>query len=230
MRRVVRAGVIVCLLSIGAQAAAQTVPAGSDAWPEAVPPTRPAPPTVSAPEPQSAPAPEPEPQPVGEPPHYVPPPPGPTGSVHEHWYGWQTLTVDGAALLLLVVGGLAADGPGNAGEELAILAMGTYALGGPIVHFAHANGLQGLGSLGLRVVTPVVFGLVGYAVEDCSGGGEFCGLGGLVLGGALGIITAIVVDAAVLAREEVPDRESVLSHLHLALDREHAGVIASGSF
>jgi hypothetical protein len=164
-------------------------------------------------------------------PQPLPPAPVATSDIHEHWYGWQTLAVDGAAFVIAGVGVVASDGgQGSGGAELALLAAGTYVLGGPVVHFAHENGFRGLASLGLRVATPVVFALVGYAAEDCSSGGEFCGFGGFIIGGSLGILGAIIIDAAVLAREEVPDQQPALSHLRLALDRDGAGVIAAGRF
>jgi hypothetical protein len=154
----------------------------------------------------------------------------PIVSVHESWYGWQTLAVDGAALLMAVGGVSVSDGgQGNGGQAFAGLATATYALGGPIVHFAHAHVSSGFASLALRVFTPILFAFVGYGLQDCAGG-QLCGLGGLVIGGGLGILTAITVDAAVLAREDVPDREVALLHLRLALVRGHGGLIAWGSF
>ena len=228
MRPTVRAAVIVCLLALGSQARAQTVPADGDAWPEAAPPTQPAPLTAAPDEPQPTAVPEPQPPP----PVTVPAPvPIPTPAVHEHehWYGWQTLAVDGAVLVLAVVGASVSDGD-QGGAALATLATSGYVLGGPIVHFAHERVLVGFASMGLRVFTPFVFALVGYGVEDCSSGSELCGLGGLLIGGSLGILTAIAVDAAVLAREDVPDQESALPHLRLALARDGAGIVASGSF
>lgn len=239
MRRMVRSGVLVCLLSLGSRATAQTVPATGDAWPEVTQPEAPpapvtqpdAPPapvtqaaSPTAPAAESPPSAAPQPQ----------PPPAatfPSDGVHQEWYGWQTLTVDGAALLLATLGLAASAGDqGSGGDGTLTLATGLFLLGGPVVHFAHENVTQGFASLGLRVATPVLFALVGYGVQKSSCGGNLCGLGGLVYGGALGILVAIGVDAAVLAREDVPDRQSALPRLRLALDRDGAGVTASGSF
>jgi hypothetical protein len=92
------------------------------------------------------------------------------------WYGWQTLTVDGAALVL----GLAGAGLGSA--DGAGLALGGYLLGAPTVHLVHDRAGVGLASLGLRIGAPLVGVGVAAASADCDTGHDFCGLGEAILG------------------------------------------------
>lgn len=142
-------------------------------------------------------------------PAYVPPAYPPiswTPPPRRRWYGWQTLTVDGAALGLFV---LAAQ---NGREPVVSIAVGTglatILLGAPAVHWAHGRVGVGFLSLGLRVALPA---LAGYLLSGgpCLGGSE-CSLD-VVLG--LGLLaTPIVIDAAVLAREPVSLAEPATVH------------------
>lgn len=105
------------------------------------------------------------------------------------WYGWQTLLSDGLAL---------------AATPLSPpLGAGLYFLGAPTVHILHLEGFNVLKSLGIRVISPVVGGLVGLAAADgCSG--PLCELEGGAWGVIIGAGIAVVVDAAFIAREDVP--------------------------
>jgi hypothetical protein len=107
------------------------------------------------------------------------------------WYGWQTLVVDGAGLL---VGALAAS---NDSGGMAGVASLNYAVGAPIVHAAHGEGIRALASIGLRTALPGAVGLLAYAVSDNSSD-ESAIYGGIVLGA----IGAMALDAGVLAYEE----------------------------
>jgi len=119
-----------------------------------------------------------------------------------HWYGWQTLTVDGGTLLGGTV--LAAADP-RAGAAVII---GGYLIGPPIVHFAHGQIGRGFGDLGIRVGAPVVLGTVGYLVFHRDGDlFDSGGAVGLVLGFGFGVLGAIAVDAAVLAYEPREDED-----------------------
>ena len=112
------------------------------------------------------------------------------------WYGYQTLAADGLSLLV-ALGGLRADT-----GVVSTIGMGGFALGGPIIHLVHHNYLAAGGSLALRVGAPFLFGFVGSQMENCGpNSGWFCGVAGAVIGGSLGILTASIIDAAVLAHE-----------------------------
>lgn len=120
-------------------------------------------------------------------------PPSPsTRRPTSHWYGWQTLIADGAALATTAVapvGGLA-----------------LYCTGAPIVHLAHGRIKNAGLSVGLRVAGPFVGGLIGYGIGRAGDGDRGVSYGTAILaflglvGGGVG---AIVVDHAVIAREPV---------------------------
>jgi hypothetical protein len=129
-----------------------------------------------------------------------------------HWYGWQTLLVDGGAI------GLAVPTHG-------IAFLVGYPLGGPTVHIAHGHAEKGSLDLLVRVGTPVGGALVGalvlYAIapnhcSSCDVVQDAWQLGA-VYGALLGGVGAMAIDAAVLAREEVPVA-------HRATDLGRAGV------
>lgn len=209
-----------------------------DAPPPPPPPPEatPAPPPAPAAMPEAAPAPAPAPPVVAQPTPVAPPV---DEAIHplqpeerpRRWYGWQTLATDGSALLL--IGASISTGSGNSDSAAATFgfgALGAYALGGPIVHFAHANVGRGLASLGMRVGAPVLLGYAGVLLENCgNGGGEFCGLGGAVLGFSAGVISAVVIDSAVLAFDE-GSGESEASGPRFQLGFSPRGVVAAGTF
>ena len=107
------------------------------------------------------------------------------------WYGWQTLMVDGAAILI------ASD-----------VSVPIYVLGGPIVHWSHGNVGRGFGSLGLRVGAPLL--LAAAFVGGCDGNGDVGCLGlGALMGLLLGAGAAIAIDAAAIARDTVEVEDDV---------------------
>ena len=135
---------------------------------------------------------------------YAPPAP------KAEWYGWQTLAVDGASLGTLALAGETAGHDSSMSNVLLWSSISGYALGGPIVHAAHGQWGTALADLGLRAGAVAAGAAIGYAVGAASGT-EMCGaqpcwvqppLTGLVLGAAAGVVTASVVDAAVLGRSK----------------------------
>jgi hypothetical protein len=132
----------------------------------------------------------------------------PVGKKREHtrWYGWQTLSVDGASLAVLI-GGASAD----AGAIAGIGALGAVA-GAPVVHVIHDRPGAAVGSLGLRLALPIIGAAVGAGAANCSKDHEmFCGLGEVAVGFMIGATAAVVIDASVLAHETVVDEEPVPS-------------------
>ncbi len=112
--------------------------------------------------------------------------------------------------------------------------LGVYALGSPNVHAFHHDGLgTSLGSFGLRVALPVALGLLTYAasqpgVNACEAlPGEQqpelgCGLGqalGTVFMGGVGMLAAVIIDDAFLARETVKPEATHVSLAPLLLPR-----------
>jgi hypothetical protein len=123
-----------------------------------------------------------------------PPRPAPKTS----WYGWQTLIADGIAVAAI---------PFHPAAGAAL-----YFTGGPAVHLAHGSGRRAGASLGIRAGVPVASGLaagvlgalVGTAA-DCWG--DACTVPVAVafgtLGAGAGVIGAIIIDAALVAKEPV---------------------------
>jgi hypothetical protein len=148
-----------------------------------------------------------------EDPHELPPAPPPQAPAPDrHWYGWETLAVDGATLVIggsVSFAGLASSAYGGSSVGLvtgASILAGGYGLGGPLVHAAHGHWGKAAGSLGTRIGAPLVFALLGRATTptDCQQGS--CGVRTdrpMESGAILGIISAIVLDAAVFANEDV---------------------------
>jgi hypothetical protein len=139
-----------------------------------------------------------------------------------HWYGWQTLSTDGAALGFLVLSGaLASDNSDSGGagvDSFVLLGVGMYTLGGPIVHAAHQNWGAAAASLGLRVGLPLTGILFGSAVDTCGpkSDADVCEAVGPAFGALLGMGAAIAIDAAALGYEEVPVTSAATTRQPLA--------------
>jgi len=115
-----------------------------------------------------------------------------------HWYGWQTLLVDGAALST-VVGGFWLRPANQDWSVVSIAGIGAWALGAPVVHWAHGRTGVGFASLGLRFGLPALGALIALT-PSCSGGE--CSGQALALAFGLTLIPApMVLDATWLARE-----------------------------
>lgn len=138
-------------------------------------------------------------------------------AVSRRWYGWQIILTDASAVTLTVAGALGeADG-------LVTLGVLSYLFGPPIVHFAHRNVGRGFGSLGLRLGAPFVGALLGVAVANCSEGSDFCGMPEVAVAMTAATLTAVVVDAAVLAYDvEKKPRRTWTPSLRLG---RHGGVL-----
>ena len=124
-------------------------------------------------------------------------------TTQRRWYGWQTLCTDAAAIGLTITAAVL-DGNDRTQTPVVLLAAGSYLLGGPIVHFAHGHQGKGFLSLAMRVGLPVVAGGTMVLASSCSP--KDCMGGGLLMVGAgvLGMIASSAIDAAAIAREDVP--------------------------
>lgn len=146
----------------------------------------------------------------------APPPPQTTADLVDAptptrtWYGWQTLGTDAFAVASIAIAIASEEG-----DVLPGLGLGTYVLGGPIVHASHGNWGRAAGSFGMRTAFPVITGAVVYALNTCepddptddTDSDDWCELGwGLaaLTGGVIGTSIASVIDASVLGwqREE----------------------------
>lgn len=129
-----------------------------------------------------------------------------------HWYGWQTLTADGASFAALLVSA-SLDGQGtsngSAGVGLAWLGLLGYEAAPGIIHFAHRNPGRGFASFGMRLGMPLAGAFVGASVaSDCNT--NLCEANGAAIGILLGMAGAIAIDAAVFAYDE-PKRRPLRS-------------------
>ena len=137
-----------------------------------------------------------------------PPAPEPT-----HWYGGQTLLADAAALTLFTVAELQIASQGGdqskcpACSALYVATFTTYLAAAPIVHVVHGRSGTALADFALRLGLPVGGGLLGAALA--SGQGGLASTGGGVIGGTLGVVSAVIVDAAVLANEPIATEPSI---------------------
>jgi hypothetical protein len=106
------------------------------------------------------------------------------------WYGWQILLSDAAVFSFA---GL---------THNASVAYG-WVGGGAIVHLGHGNVGRGLASAALRAGLPIIGLALGAAsASGCTG--DWCGLGEVVVGGAIGMVSAELIDVALLAHDSAP--------------------------
>lgn len=138
--------------------------------------------------------------------------------------------MDGASIALAIAALSLADEAEGVGSTLGSLSLVGYGFGAPVLHLIHEHPGRALGSLALRGALPLTFGYIGAKAEDCEEGEFFCGVGGAVLGGLAGIVTAMVVDAAVLSYEEVPAKTSSLPSIGVFSDGRRTMVTAGGYF
>lgn len=123
----------------------------------------------------------------------------------EDWYGSETLAADAGALLLFFAG--VATNDRDTSQAVVLGAGAAYLLGSPTVHLLHERGLASLGSLGLRAGLPVAGGLAGALLSRFAppnDGDEV--VIGTVFGVAGGLLSAVVLDAALLAWQ--PERST----------------------
>ncbi|HEY6908234.1 MAG TPA: hypothetical protein VI356_02625 [Myxococcales bacterium] len=118
-------------------------------------------------------------------------------------YGWQTGASDLGALMILG-GGAAAGSPG-----LAYAGLGTFVLGGPVIHLFHGHPGRAAASFGLRTLLPLAAGYLGGTIaQGAACTGEDChvlnALGGASLGVLAGAVAASLVDGLMLT---APDPE-----------------------
>jgi hypothetical protein len=130
---------------------------------------------------------------------------------NREWYGKYIIVTDLASVGLFLAGVALLDDTSNLGGGLMLAGLGTYALGGPIVHFSHGQTGRGFASLGLRVggsvFSAISGGLLGaLASAGCDDG--WCQLEGIAIGGIIGFTSGIlagsIVDNAVLAYKTAP--------------------------
>jgi hypothetical protein len=94
-------------------------------------------------------------------------------------------------------------------NTILVTGVGAFALGTPIVHFAHGHTGKGVASLAIRG------GSAGALALGASNRGGT--VSPLLLLGFFGLIAAIPIDAAVFAREDVPPEQAARTSLSFRL-------------
>lgn len=139
------------------------------------------------------------------------PMPAEQNGTHTNWYGWQALLIDGTALTLLAGSGTPSSKPSIA---VTYVAVASYAIGPPIIHWAHGHVEAGIGSLALRTGLPLVavtIATAGHFGQNCTNSesetDSVCLLT-FVITTLASVVAAVAIDDALLAREDVPDRRT----------------------
>ncbi|HET7500094.1 MAG TPA: hypothetical protein VFK02_03800 [Kofleriaceae bacterium] len=177
--------------------------------------------------PPAAPQPLVAPAPAFAPPGMVAPRPQDEVRIETEHYGWQIVVSDVLAIGLAVT---------NDGTAVPLGGL-TYLLGGPIIHGMHGEGGRAAGSLALRVGLPVLGALAGRKLlrpgsgcaQDDEGCGESPEIGGLIVGGAIGLATAMIVDAALVARPRTIEKRVTWTP-QITATSQHVGVAVLGRF
>jgi hypothetical protein len=219
-------------------ASSSAAPSSSAPPPDATPPW--SGPPRGAPLQQEAPVPGVSPRPTHSYPYPwppYPPPPFPYGEepeepATERYYGWQNATVDGIGLSLFVTGVfIASDNDGGAAGGGAILAgIGTYALGPPIVHWAHGHVGKGFGSLAMRLTIPPVLTLLGWLTACTDGRGDAGCIIAAYTGWQVGILIPPILDSTVLGWEKIGPNRTGAPSLRVTPSVSHRGARASLGF
>ena len=114
------------------------------------------------------------------------------------WYGWQTLTTDGASLLVVYLGAQGRTIDWN----VVAAGMAGYTIGTPIVHWGHGHFGKGVASLAMRSAPWLAALALRY--DRCTGCDPNATTFGFVFLEMLLVPVPVVIDAAVIAREDAP--------------------------
>ena len=128
-------------------------------------------------------------------------------SLGEAGYRGQVLAADAAAVGLVLLGFANGATNGRSSNTTSLLELGaaTFLLGAPMVHLLHDRGTRSAASIGLRVALPLLGGFLSSQLKSSCNYqyDSYCDTSGddskIVLGVALGVIAASVLDAVFLA-------------------------------
>jgi hypothetical protein len=116
-----------------------------------------------------------------------PPSACPPSSAAKQWYGYQLMIADATS-----IGIIALSAPRRL-DDLAGFGAVSLVLAPAIIHALHRRWWQTAASPAIRIVSPLLIGLLWYAANPCSGK-ELCGLDAIALCGGIGMVMAMVVD------------------------------------
>ena len=149
------------------------------------------------------------------------------------WYGWEVFVSGASSLAVLAIGGAVDDS--TATPILMTLGGTGYALGGPIIHLVHDDGLEALGSFGLNLGMPIVAGVIAGLITQAVGASNSAfsdfELGFIYYGAPVGALAAIVLDGLLLSDDDAPAAASQAGFgLGLAPTRHGFGLSLGGTF
>jgi len=158
----------------------------------------------------------------------------------QRWYGWQLLMADLSSVATMVGGGFVR---GTWTAPIEIVGGGGYLLGAPMLHLAHDHPGKVGTSLALRTLVPGAATLVGVLIASAAfpngthtGSGDsqsgvdksvYQAAGGF-LGFGVGAIVGMVIDDAIVAKEEAPP--PVDSDSHPTIEPRVTGVRGGATF
>jgi hypothetical protein len=158
----------------------------------------------------------------------------------KRWYGWETLSLDAAALGLGAMSFATYDGQGTAGALLGSGALSTYAFGAPAVHLLRAQSSKAVTSLGLRIGLPVLAVGIASVGRDSSCAQDSASFDAakcqpqrdrMMLAGVISVVAASLLDGAFVAWEPPPVPRKLSLSPVLAWDGEKGGVAGvAGAF
>jgi hypothetical protein len=166
--------------------------------------------------------------------------PAETPAAPRRWYGWQTLSLDGASLTLGVVGVAGSGEPRATRIVLGSVGFTGYALGAPVVHWMHDQPGKAATSLGLRLGLPlaaagVVSALSAGRCPDAieHEGDDYCRRidKTMAIVGGLAMLAAAAFDASALSWEPEARRHQLALAPVLGWDGARGGLAGmAGTF
>jgi hypothetical protein len=139
-----------------------------------------------------------------QPPAEAPAPRGPKN------YRVQVIVADAAAVALsFIVDRVSSDGNARP-DALATFTIATYFFTAPAIHGVHREGRRALLSFGLRAGLPLLLGFVGEQIDGappCEACQDSLRSDGKVFGLTAGVLLAMAIDGALLARPTRPRAE-----------------------
>jgi len=125
-------------------------------------------------------------------------------------YRWQIGIADGAAAAILYTTYEMIDRRAYSGSKaLLTVGLGTYLLGGPVIHAAHHNGGRAALSLVVRTLLPCLGAGLGRSYRPAGLPNDVESNKGLIMGAVVGMTVASLTDVLAIARPDEPVASNV---------------------
>lgn len=116
-------------------------------------------------------------------------------------YRWQIATADGVAAAFLYTTYLMVDRRAYSGDQVVLAAgLGTYLMGGPLIHVAHHQGTRAALSFVARAFLPYLGAEIGKPYRPAGLANDEESNKGLIVGAVVGMTVASLADVLVIAR------------------------------